>query len=260
MMEILKELPSEFLKLKKPPQKIYYKGNLELLKHKKVAIVGSRRPSFYTKNLTSRLAQGLNERGVVVVSGGAMGVDAIAHRAAFPNTIMVAATSLEDIYPKVNKELISSIYKDGLAISEYAKDEVVQKYFFVDRNRLVIALSEAVIIAQADLKSGSMQSAKIAKKLNKPIYVLPQRLNESDGTNLLLKNGEALLINDIDQFLSNFGKIVTNNDPIIEFCKKESSLEKALAKFGPKIYEYEFMGKLKIKGASVVVCSGSSSI
>jgi DNA processing protein len=252
-MQLLEALPSVLNSLSNPPQKLYFKGDVRLLDLRCVAIVGTRRPSAYTKTNVLRLAKALSLRNIAIVSGGAMGVDAIAHEGAFPNTIGIMATGLDRFYPKVNEKLIQSIYDKALALSEYEAGVMPQRYSFVERNRIVVGLSEAVVIAQADLKSGSMQSAKIALKLGKPLFVLPQRLGESDGTNYLLSQGKAKLIYDIDAFANEFGHLTSTNDPILEFCKKEPSLQAALARFGLEIYEYELDGKIRIEGTQIVV-------
>lgn len=246
-MNSLENVPNELLELKNPPKNLYFKGNLELLKKRKIAIVGSRKPNPYTKVLTQSLGEVIAKSGGVVVSGGALGVDIIAHQGAHPNTIMVAPTDLNHYYPTTNKRIIESIYNNALALSEYSNIPKPFANHFLERNRLVIALSEAVIIPQADLKSGSMESAKIATKLNKPIYVLPQRMGESDGTNHLLHTYKAKLICNIQEWASEyFGSLplVEKADEILEFIKSMPTLEEAIGKFGDKIYEYELEGKI----------------
>jgi len=255
-VQLLQSFPPSLNSLSKPPKKLYFEGDVRLLDLQCVAIVGSRRPSAYTRTSVLRLAKALSLRNVIVVSGGAMGVDALSHEGAFPNTIGVMATGLDIYYPKVNEKLIKSIYTNALAISEYEPGFMPKRYSFVERNRIVVALSEAVVIAQADLKSGSMQSAKIAMKLGKPLYVLPQRLGESDGTNYLLSQNDAKIIYDIDAFASQFGNVASIDDPLLAFCKKESSLQAALAKFGLQVYEYELDGKIRIEGTQIVVQDG----
>ncbi len=98
--------------MKRYPKDIFYVGNIELLDRPKVSIVGSRRPFGYVKEFTQKIANNLAKRGVITVSGGAMGVDAIAHLGAgVDNTILVSANGLDIIYPKVNSNLIKDIYK-----------------------------------------------------------------------------------------------------------------------------------------------------
>ncbi len=250
--QTLKILPESFDALKQKPKQLFFLGDESFLQKRKVAIVGSRRASAYTRHLVSSLSSSLAKRDVYVVSGGAMGVDGIAHKGAYPKTICVLGNSLDIIYPKVNENLIKNMRSNSLLLSEYEPGTKASPWSFVQRNRIVVALSEAVIIAQADLKSGSMHSARIAKELGKPIYVLPQRLGESDGTNALLGDGSAKLINDIEVFCSQFGE-AEKNDEVLEFCLKHPSLEQCLARFGDLIYEYELDGRLSIDGISVRV-------
>ena len=250
-MEILNTLPSSLDSLPKKVSKLYYIGDRALLNKPIVAIVGSRKPSAYTRQHTATLARALSQRGVCVISGAAMGVDAIAHQGAFPNTIGVMGNSLDIIYPKVNRDLIYRLQKDALTLSEYDEGTIATRYSFVERNRIVVALSQAIVITQADLKSGSMRSAEIAVKLGRPLFVLPQRLGESDGTNILLQEGKASLITNIDAFADRFGALHVNKDRLLDFCVKEHSLEKALMHFGDKVYEYELEGKVVIEGVSI---------
>ena len=254
----LQALPVELNRLKNPPTQLFYKGNLELLKFPKVAIVGSRRASGYTKECVFCLAKMLNEAGVVVVSGGALGVDIEAHKGAMPNTIGVFGNGLNKIYPQTNAKTIKEIYENSLALSEYSPDTPSLPHHFLQRNRIVVGLSNAVVIAQADFQSGSMQSARMAKQMGIEIFVLPQRIGESDGTNALLVNAEAKLIDNFEKFVSKFSNDTTfkrsdkNVDEILEFCKIGIDLDIAIGKFGNKIYEYELLGLLQINGLRVI--------
>lgn len=256
-MEILTNIPNELLILKNPPKRLYFRGNLELLKLPKIAIVGSRKITFYTKNLIAQLSSKLKNSGICVVSGGAIGCDIIAHQAAYPQTIGVFANGLNQIYPKTNAKLISQIYENSLALSEYKPDFMPYRATFLERNRIVVALSKAIVIAQAGLNSGSFASANIALKLGIPIFVLPQRLDESPGTNLLLSQNRANLIYDFDDFCAkfspNFSNLPSQNDEILNFIAKNNSLDECVAKFGSKIYEYELLGKVRIDGIYVSV-------
>ncbi|RUM69605.1 MAG: DNA-processing protein DprA, partial [Sulfurovum sp.] len=120
MSEIVTEHIASLETMKKYPKSLFFKGNLALLKHPKVSIVGSRRVSQYTKEFTYRLANALASRGVCVVSGAAMGVDAVAHEGAgAENTIAVVANGLDIRYPMINKKLIESIENKGLVLSQF---------------------------------------------------------------------------------------------------------------------------------------------
>ncbi len=131
IFEHIKELED----MKKYPKELYAIGNQDLLKLPKVSIVGTRRPSNYTKYYTYVLAQELAKRGVVIVSGGAMGVDAIAHNGSKPeNSIAVVANSLDIRYPSVNRKLIEAIEKDGLVLSQFPTTFRATPWSFVVRN------------------------------------------------------------------------------------------------------------------------------
>ncbi|AJB45698.1 DNA-processing protein DprA [Campylobacter fetus] len=244
-------------KLKKPVNRLYYKGNLELLNFPKVAIVGSRKCTSYTKNLVLNLASTLKNYGICVVSGAAIGADIHAHEGAFPNTIAVFGNGLDNIYPAQNSKMIEKIYKDALALSEYEPNALATPWSFLERNRIVVALSDAVIIAEADMKSGSMSSARLALDMGIPLFVLPQRLNESNGTNDLLSKNRANLISDFDEFASKFGSLNSDlsKDDVLEFIKTNQNFDECYARFGDALYEYELDGKISIDGVYVRLLS-----
>lgn len=251
---------TEFNLMKKPPEYLFYKGNIELLNKPKISIVGSRRPYLYTKSLTHDISSKLSNNGYIIVSGGAMGVDAIAHKAARPeNTIMVSPCGLDFYYPSVNKNLIKDIEGNGLILSSYRNDFKATKWSFVLRNEIVVALGDILIITQADRNSGTLSSAKYALDTGKEIYVLSHRVNESEGTNDLLKKGLAKPIYNIDEFLSNFTTIkkdsnYKNNDSFLDFCEQNPSYEEAIQHNSTKLFEYELMGKIKIENGHIFVC------
>ncbi len=220
---------------------LFYKGNLKLLNKSKIAIVGSRKASKYTKEITFLLAKKLSKK-FTIVSGGALGVDTEAHKGAYPHTIFVSPSSLDIIYPKSNETLIKNIYKNSLAVSEYEKNYRPYKHTFLQRNRIIVALSEFVIITEANIKSGSMGSFEWAKKYGKKVYVIPHRLNESSGTRYLASKGEAEVIWDINEFCKNLG---------IEDNQKVLNLNEALKTYGSELYEMELEGKVSIKNAKV---------
>ncbi|WP_297575694.1 DNA-processing protein DprA [uncultured Campylobacter sp.] len=252
-MNFISEI-EELKKLKNPPKKLYYKGNLKLLKSPKIAIVGSRKMTVYTKNLVFSLASKLKNAGVVVVSGGALGVDIVAHEGAYPNTIGVFANGLNIYYPQTNRQMIEKIYQNSLALSAYDPDEVARKYYFLERNKIVVALSSALVVAQAALDSGSMRSAKYALELGIPIYVLPQKMFESDGTNYLLANNKARLIYNIDEFIKELGfNKKSISDPLLADIEKNGDFDTLYEKFGEKLFWYELEGKIAIDGNRVIV-------
>ncbi len=237
----------------KEPKELYYIGNKKLLKNKMVSIVGTRRPCNYTKDLTFKLAQALAKRGIVVVSGAAMGVDAIAHRGATPsNTIAVMANGLNIKYPAVNKSLINDIEKNGLTLSFYKDGFRATKWSFVARNELVVALGSVLIVTEADLNSGSLRSVEFALKMQKDIFVLPHRLNESLGTNELLEKGLAKAIYNIEEFANQFGEIVEVKNDFLDYLKQKPTVNEAISKFGDRIYEAELEGLIAIENGYII--------
>ncbi len=241
--------------MKKYPSELFYKGNLDLLERPKVSIVGTRRPSIYTQNFTYNIAKALAKRGVCVVSGVAMGVDAIAHSGAgADNTIAVVANGLNIRYPVVNRELIESIENSGLILSQFNDGFRATGWSFVVRNELVVALGDILIVTEAELNSGSMRSVEYALKMGKEIFVLPQRLHESSGTNSLLREGKATAIVDVELFASRFGQAAQSNmvkDDFFYFCQALPTFDDTVAKFGDRVYEAELEGMVTIHNGIV---------
>lgn len=254
--KLLDSIPTSLLGLPNPPKRLFYCGDTSLLCAPiKIAIVGTRRPNPYTKQFCAILSAQIAKAGGVVVSGGALGVDIIAHSAALPRTIMVSPSSLEIIYPKANKAIIQAMMTQSLVLSEYERDYMPQAYSFLERNRLVVGLSDIVIIPQADLESGSMQSARLSKQSHKPLFVLPHRINESLGTQSLLARQQAQCIYDVQEFIAQiFGTQKEVCDEVLEFCKHAPRYEEAVQKFGDKIFQYEIEGKIVRENGVVRIC------
>lgn len=253
--------------MKKYPKELYYVGDTQLLFRPKVAIVGSRKPIQYTRSYTFDIAQKLSNQGATIVSGAAMGVDAIAHNGAdFNNTIAVLPNSLDIFYPAINKKMITYIQERGLCLSQYSQGIKPTNYSFVLRNEIVVALGDILIITQADKKSGSMRSAEYALDMGKDIYVLPHRNQDSDGTNYLLEKGFARPIYDVDLFIKSIKLDIkvkafsnaTNKaceliDPLLEECKHKPTYDELVSKYGEKVFEYELLGKININNGIVTV-------
>ncbi|MDD3343195.1 MAG: DNA-protecting protein DprA [Sulfurospirillaceae bacterium] len=252
ILELTSHIP-ELLSMKVYPPILYKIGNEELLKKRKVSIVGSRNPLNYTKNATFELAHKLSQCGVCIVSGGAMGVDALAHKgASASNTIMVAGTGLDKRYPHINHKLIEEIETYGLVLSQFKVGSPSNKWNFPIRNEVIVALGEALIVVQADINSGTMRSVEFAQKMGKPIFALPHRSGESEGSNALLERGIAQPIYNIDAFVSQFGEIkIDNSDNFLKYCNTKPLYNDAIALYGDTVYEYEFLGKIIIENGHI---------
>jgi DNA processing protein len=257
MSQVVIEVIPELNNMKKYPPQIFYEGNLSLLNRPKVSIVGTRRPSNYTRQFTYALSKALAKRGVCVVSGAAMGVDTIAHEGAgFDNTIAVVANGLDIRYPVINQLLIESIEEQGLMLSQFNDGFRATGWSFVVRNELVVALGDILIVTEADLNSGSLRSVEYALKMGKEIWVLPHRLDESLGTNKLLLDGNAQIIHDIETFVSRFGKAVESNilkDDFFYFCQRSPTFDETVKMFGDKVYEAELEGIVTIHNGIVML-------
>ena len=179
------------------PEYINYLGELPESVTTVVAIVGTRKPSRDGIEVTSRIAYDLAKSGVIIVSGLALGVDALAHQAALDAggiTIGVVMDELPDISPKTNVPLAKRMIDSGGAIiSEWAKGDntTFNRASFLKRNRLVSGLADAVIITEAAAKSGTLNTASHALAQGREVFVVPGNITSplSEGCNNLLKQG-----------------------------------------------------------------------
>ena len=179
------------------PEYINYLGELPESVDTVVAIVGTRKPSRYGIEVTSRIAYDLAKSGVIIVSGLALGVDALAHQAALDAggiTIGVVMDELPDISPKTNVPLAKRMIDSGGAvISEWSKGDntTFNRASFLKRNRLVSGLADAVIITEAAAKSGTLNTASHALSQGREVFVIPGNITSplSEGCNNLLKQG-----------------------------------------------------------------------
>ncbi len=197
--------PAIFMHLRHPPPQFYAQGNANLLIQKPMlGIVGSRRATPYGKEVTLDLSYKLASCGAVIVSGLAFEVDSIAHRGALDaggKTIAVLPGSLDNIYPQAHYGLAQEILKqNGLLISEH-RQHIPAPYDFVERNRLIAALSQVLLVTEAADKSGTFHTVKYAQKLNKDIAVVPGNITSpmSNGVNRLFFEGAQPIL-DICRF------------------------------------------------------------
>jgi len=179
----------------KSPKKLYFIGNLPESRITSVAVVGTRRPTSYGQEVTHKLSYELARRGIVIVSGLAIGVDSIAHRAALDaggKTIAVLANGLDTIYPATNKQLALKIAEnDGAIISEYEPNVSPRQYQFLERNRIVSGLADAVLVTEAAARSGTLSTVARALEQGREVFVVPGNITSplSSGCNAWLKQG-----------------------------------------------------------------------
>lgn len=188
------EYPSLLKEIGAPPQRLWLVGAV-LQEEVRLTVVGSRKPTRYGIKMTQKLIQEVASAGVTIVSGLALGIDALAHKAALDaggKTIAVMAGGLDRIYPATNTALARRILENGgTLISEYPEKTEFFKQNFVARNRIQSGLSDAVLIVEAAEKSGTLITAQFAIDQNRTVLALPGNIDSpnSVGTNELIKTG-----------------------------------------------------------------------
>lgn len=174
-----------------------------------VALVGSRDPSIYGTEVTTHLAAELARRGYTVISGGAMGIDIAAHRAALTQqgsdlpTIAFMAGGLDRLYPAQNSDALNMIVDRGLIMSEVSVGNTPTRWRFLERNRLIAALARHTIVVEARWRSGALNTARHAMEIGRTLWAVPGQINSpnSVGTNRLLRDGLAQTLTEATDIL-----------------------------------------------------------
>jgi DNA processing protein len=189
-------IPEQLRSIPDAPKTLFYRGrNLtDLLSNPSVAIVGSRKVDQYGTYVTKLISGELARKGAVIVSGLALGVDAIAHTSALDSggeSLAVLACGIDRIYPRTNDQLGRRLMEHGGILSEHSSDYSPRLYDFLIRNRLISALSQAVIVTQAAARSGSLNTARHALEQGRTVMAVPGPITNPlcEGPNNLLKMG-----------------------------------------------------------------------
>lgn len=199
-----------------PPQKIYYRGNLDLLRSDRlIAIVGTRRNTAYGKLCCENIVKKLMDADVTIVSGFAMGIDTISHKTCIDNngkTIAVIASGLDIVYPASNLKLWKEIEKKGLILSEYDYGTKPFRSNFPKRNRIIAGLSKATVIIESKEKGGSLITANMALEEGRDIFAVPGNIfsENSKGSNSLIRDSKAKLLLSADEILEEYGWAALN--------------------------------------------------
>lgn len=180
-----------------PPVLLYLKGDKKILNQQSLAIVGTRIPSLYGQDIAADFAFKLSARGLVIVSGLALGIDTIAHKSALKAaaTIAVLGSGLLNIYPKDNLKLFQEIVAKGVVISEFPLLTAPVKYNFPQRNRIISGLALGVLVIEAANRSGSLITAHHACQQNREVFAIPGKIDSplSFGNHKLIKEGAKLV-------------------------------------------------------------------
>ena len=189
--------PARLKPLQRAPDTLYIRGTLPSADALCLAVVGTRKASLYGRSITQRLAGATARAGVIIISGMALGIDAVAHTAALEaNTPTVAVlgggVDDESIYPRTNLMLAHEILKNGGAlVSEQPPGTQPFGYHFPERNRIIAGLAHAVLVTEGTIKSGSLITAKIALEYGRDVFACPHNIftTRGEGPNYLIQHG-----------------------------------------------------------------------
>ena len=227
-----KVYPEKFAKIEDAPYYFYYKGDLSLLSQPAVSVVGTRSPSSYGTVITEKFAGEIASAGGVIVSGLAYGVDGLAHRKALGvggKTIAVLAGGFDNVYPSEHNGLFNEIAEKGLVITEHRPDIKALKYNFPQRNRIVAALGDALLITEAGARSGTSITKDFALDYGVPIYAVPGNItsSKSEGTNSLIASMQGICILEPKTIISELG-LQEKKTSRVQLSMNESLITEAL--------------------------------
>ncbi len=203
--------PKRLLNCYDSPTLLFYKGIADLNASKIVAIIGTRTNTEYGKTFTEKLVKDLSAQNILIVSGLAYGIDAIAHKSALKNhlpTVGVVGHGLNKIYPADHTNLAKEmVQQNGGILTEFLSGTKPDKHNFPLRNRIVAGMSDATIVIETTIKGGSMITAKLADAYNRDVFTVPGRTTDSksSGCNHLIKHNKAILFTEADEILEVMG-------------------------------------------------------
>lgn len=202
--------PKRLLQCYDPPTLLFYRGNTSLNAERIVSIIGTRNHTEYGKLQTELLVNDLRDHNIVVVSGLAYGIDAIAHKSCVQHnipTIGVLAHGLNKIYPSQHTSLAKQMIVNGGILTEFGMNTKPDRHNFPRRNRIVAGMTDCTIVVETAARGGSMITAELANGYNRDVFALPGRTIDpkSSGCNYLIKNNKAILLENADQLLEIMG-------------------------------------------------------
>jgi DNA processing protein len=192
------EYPQTLLQIYDPPVMLYVRGNSQILNAPSLGIVGTRKPTLYGSQMAERLGRDLAARGIVIVSGLARGIDAIAHQGALAvggRAIGVLGTGIDVCYPKENKKLYEKVLENGTILSEFPMGTHPSPENFPIRNRIVAGMPLGAIIVEGAQYSGSLITARLAMDFGREVFGVPGNVTQpvSFAPNQLIKQGAKLV-------------------------------------------------------------------
>jgi DNA processing protein len=206
------EWPQRLGELDAPPLCLWVRGPVALdLLDRSVAIVGARAATAYGEHVTGEIACGVADRGLVVVSGLAYGIDAAAHRAALTSglTIAVLAGGADRPYPQGNDRLMVELCAQGAVVSEVPPGSAPTRGRFLQRNRMIAAMTAGTVVVEAALRSGALNTARTAAELGRPVGAVPGPVTSasSAGCHEIVRDGRAALVTDSAEVVELVGRL-----------------------------------------------------
>jgi DNA processing protein len=212
--------PARFSQIVDPPLALFVQGDPELLGLPALAIVGSRTPSSSGRRTAHAFAAHLAQRGLVIASGLASGIDAAAHQGALSVrglTLAVTGTGLDRVYPAQNRDLTHEIAREGLLVSEYPLGTPPLPANFPRRNRILAALSLGTLVVEAALQSGSLITARLAAENGREVFAIPGSIHNplSRGCHALIRDG-AKLVETAEHVLEELAPLLGEQAPALQ--------------------------------------------
>jgi DNA processing protein len=232
------DYPHLLREIDQPPALLYVRGELLPADDFAVAVVGTRNASSYGKSVAERLAGGLAENSVTVVSGLALGIDGVAHRAALDaggRTIAVLGCGLDEIYPARHRQLAEQIESSGALVSDYALGVKPEARNFPPRNRIISGLALGTIVVEADRQSGALITLQFALEQGRETFAVPGNVQArtSMGTNDAIQRGEAKLITSVEDVLNELNlTMIVEHREVAEHVPENASEARLLSTLG----------------------------
>jgi DNA processing protein len=227
-----KDYPTRLKQVNDAPALIYTKGRMDFENPKTVAIVGTRQATAYGKERVEELVRDLVAHNALIISGLAYGIDIHAHKHAVKNhlqTIGVMGSGMDQIYPASHMDTALKMMENGGLVTEHKFGTKPDAHNFPGRNRIVAALSDAVVIVEAAVKGGALITAEIANSYNKDVFAFPGNIGQShsEGCNNLIKSNKASLMTSVKDL-----EYMMNWDPGVKPKRKKEEL--SLEEFEPR--------------------------
>ena len=221
------EYPQELRNIYHAPPVLFARGNTELLRERKIAIVGTRKPTQYGLKMAYKFASELADAGLVVVSGGALGIDARAHEGSMPRTIVVLGSGIDKLYPRTNLPLFRRVLESGgLIVSQFPIGTMPSKETFPIRNLTIAGMSLGVLMVEGTEDSGALITARYAFDFDREVFTVPNRVDvpQGKGPYVLIRENVARVVEKPADILRELGLgsgVAPSKEVILEGFEKQ---------------------------------------